>query len=242
VGTFGGSEDQTAILCAEPNHISQYAYCPVEFEKMLPLPPGCVFAVAASGVAAEKTDAAREEFNRAARLAASLAELWRQQTGRDDPHLAAALSSAPDAAERLNSLLKTVDTAELDRAALSARLEHFMLESGEIIPEAGDALVSGNLRAFGRLVNFSQQIAERLLGNQVPETIFLAAAARRNGAVAASAFGAGFGGSVWALVETGRADEFLTAWADEYCNEFPQHEQRASFFLTAAGPAAFRVC
>ena len=45
VGTFGGSEDHTAILCAEPDHISQYAYCPVEFEKMLPMPPGHVFAV-----------------------------------------------------------------------------------------------------------------------------------------------------------------------------------------------------
>jgi galactokinase len=242
VGTFGGSEDQTAILCAEPNHISQFAFCPVEFEKMLPVPPGYLFAIAASGVAAEKTGGAQEDFNRASRLAAALAELWRQHTGRDDPHLAAALSSAPDAAERLNSWLKTVDTAEFDRAALAARLEHFMLESGEIIPEAGDALVSGNLRAFGRLVNFSQQIAERLLGNQVPETIFLAAAARRQGAAAASAFGAGFGGSVWALVQTRRADEFLTAWADEYCTEFPQHEQQASFFLTAAGPAAFRVC
>ena len=103
VGTFGGSEDHTAILCAEPNYISQYAFCPVEFEKMVPVPPGYLFAVAASGVAAEKTGAAGEKYNAASRLASSLAELWRRETGRDDPHLAAALGSSPDAAERLKA-------------------------------------------------------------------------------------------------------------------------------------------
>ena len=40
-----------------------------------------------------------------------------------------------------------------------------------------------------------------LLGNQVPETIALARAALAHGAFAACSFGAGFGGSVWALVE-----------------------------------------
>ena len=109
VGTFGGSEDQTAILCAEPNHISQYAYCPVEFERLLPVPPGHVFAIGSSGVVAEKTGAAREPYNAASRLASALAELWRRETGRDEPHLAAALSSAPDAAERLKSLVKSAD-------------------------------------------------------------------------------------------------------------------------------------
>ena len=242
VGTFGGSEDHTAILCAEPEHISQYAYCPVEFEKMLPVPAGHVFAVGSSGIAAQKTGAAQEKYNTASRLASALAELWRRETGRDDPHLAASLGSRPDAAEQLQSLLRTADTGEFGRAALVARLEHFMIESGKIIPEAGDALAAGDLRAFGRLVDRSQQAAEQLLGNQVPETVFLAAAARRLGAAAASAFGAGFGGSVWALVEADRADGFLAAWADAYRTDFPQHAPLASFFLTAAGPAAFRVC
>ena len=69
VGTFGGSEDQTAMLAAEPGQISQFAYCPTEFEKAIPVPPGYVFAVAASGVAAEKTGAAMEKYNAASRLA-----------------------------------------------------------------------------------------------------------------------------------------------------------------------------
>ncbi len=242
VGTFGGSEDHTAILRAKPNHISQYAYCPVEFEQVIPVPNGYTFAVGVSGVVAEKTGAALEKYNRASRLASAVAELWRRATGRDDPHLAAALGCYPYAPEQLKKILQTVRHEEFEPAELLARLEHFMIESGEIIPKAGRALIEGDLRRFGRLVDRSQQAAERLLGNQVPETVYLAAAARENGAVAASAFGAGFGGSVWAMAEAAAADSFLTAWADAYRKRFPQNAESSTFFLTAAGPAAFRVC
>ena len=61
---------------------------------------------------------------------------------------------------------------------------------------------------FGKLVDESQVAAEELLGNQVPETISLAKHARALGAYAASAFGAGFGGSVWALVSRSEAEQF----------------------------------
>ena len=241
VGTFGGSEDHTAILCAEPGRIGQYGYCPVEFEKSIPVPPGYLFAVGVSGVKAEKTGAALEKYNAASRRASTLLDLWRRETGRDDPHLAAALGSSPDAAERLKQLAAASSENEFDSRALVARLEHFMLESGEIIPASGDALSAGDLRAFGRLVDRSQQAAEQLLGNQVPETVFLAASARRLGAAAASAFGAGFGGGVWALIKTDGAEDFLASWSDEYRREFPQHVELTRFFTTPAGPAAFRV-
>jgi len=106
----------------------------------------------------------------------------------------------------------------------------------------GQALAQGDLGRFGRLVDGSQRAAEQLLGNQIPQTIHLAAAARECGAAAASAFGAGFGGSVWAMVEQTYADSFLTAWADAYGRKFPQNAPASTFFLTAAGPAALRVC
>lgn len=67
VGTFGGSEDHTAILNGRPNQISQYAYCPVRFQRAIPLPPGYTFAVGSSGVVAEKTGAAMELYNTASR-------------------------------------------------------------------------------------------------------------------------------------------------------------------------------
>ena len=241
VGTNSGCEDHTAILCAVPHQISQYAYCPIEFEKIFPMPADHVFAVAASGIAAEKSGPARAKYNTAARLASTLAEIWRCGAGRDDAHLAAALGSMPDAIEQLHAMVNASNSSESIREALDARLDHFSMESGEIIPEAGAALAAGDLRTFGRWVDRSQQLAEQLLGNQVPETIYLAESARRLGAAAATSFGAGYGGSVWALIEELKAEEFVASWQAEYHADFPDRAADATFFLTPAGPAAFRV-
>jgi len=242
VGTQGGSEDHTAMLCAKPNQIVQYSYCPVRFERSIPIPSGYTFAVAVSGVVAEKTGTAMEKYNKASRLAWAVAELWRRQTGRDDPHMAAAVASSPDAAERIRTLIKTSRMDDFDPAALSARFEHFFLEQEQIVPQCGDALVRGDIATFGRLMDRSQHALDDLLGNQVPQTVYLAASARQHGAAAASAFGAGFGGSVWALVQTTRGRAFLAAWADAYQKKFPQEASAALFFSSDAGPAALQVC
>lgn len=242
VGTFGGSEDHTAILCCRPNQISQYAYCPVRFQRGIQLPDGYTFAVGASGVVAEKAGGARERFNRASLLSSALIELWRERTNNREQYLADAMASAPDALETLQSIVKTSKHHVYCADALLRRLEHFQLENNQIIPAAGDALDNGDLASFGKWVDRSQQGAERLLGNQIPETIYLAATARNLGAPAASAFGAGFGGSVWALIKSGDADTFLAAWADGYRRKFPRRDQTCSFFTTAAGPAALRLC
>jgi galactokinase len=79
------------------------------------------------------------------------------------------------------------------------------------------------------------------LGNQVPETVALARSARRLGAAAASAFGAGFGGAVWALVRTAAADDFLERWGREYLAAFPDRGKQAQFFLTRPGPGMERL-
>jgi galactokinase len=242
VGTFGGSEDHTAILCAQPNAICQYAYCPVSFERTITIPAGYTFAIGTSGVVAEKTRAAQQKYNTASRLATALADLWRRESGRSDPHLAAVLASSPDALPRLRSLVATAVLPDFQPPALLARLEHFVTEDIGVIPAAGDALQRGDLVAFGTLVDRSQHGAEQLLGNQVPETIHLAATARQQGAAAASAFGAGFGGSVWALTEVADAESFLGRWSAAYRQKFPQHAPSSAFFTTAAGPAAFQVC
>jgi len=239
VGTFGGSEDHTALLCSRPGELGRFSYCPVRLVGRIPLPTGYTLAIATSGVAAEKTGAARERYNTASRLAGRLVELWRQATGDDDPHLAAVLADSPNAAARLRAIVE--GTRGPDSAALLRRLEHFIVENQQVIPAAATALAKSNLAEFGRLVDRSQQAAEQLLGNQIPETICLAAMARTHGAVAASAFGAGFGGSVWALVGESRLDAFLAAWADAYHERFPQHAT-AVFFATGAAPPALQVC
>jgi galactokinase len=241
VGTFGGSEDHTAICCCRPGRFHVYSFCPVKAEQTIELPPGYIMAIAASGVLAEKTGEAMAKYNRASRLVSALLELWQAQTSRNDRCLADAVHSEPDAAGRLRRIIAEHPHACFDSAALLRRLEQFLGENERIVPAASRALAQRQMDVFGRLVDDSQYMAEQLLENQVPHTIYLARSARQCGADAASSFGAGFGGSVWAMVRAGAAEDFLAAWARGYRNEFPAAAERSSFFLTAAGPALIEL-
>ena len=58
VGTFGGSEDHTAILTSQPRHLKQYSFCPVRLERAVQLPADCSFVIGVSGVVASKTGSA----------------------------------------------------------------------------------------------------------------------------------------------------------------------------------------
>lgn len=233
VGTQGGSQDHTAILCARAGALVQYAFAPIRFEGAIPLPDDLRFVVAASGVTAEKTGSALALYNRAAAAAAAALEMWRASTGSMAPTLAAALADAPNGMERLRELLR-------DRGDLLRRVEQFDREAA-LVRAAGDALARGDLDRLGRLVDESQAGAERLLGNQVPETVALARGARELGAVAASAFGAGFGGSVYALVRSRDAEDFRDRWREDYLIRFPAHRERALFFVTLAARPAHRL-
>lgn len=240
VGTFGGSEDQTAILCSRSNTLVQYSFCPVRFERAIPLPGGCYFIIASSGVTAEKTGAALERYNRVSRRLTTGLEAWRRATGRADVSMGAAIDSSSDAQHRIREILKAVSDADFPSHSLLERLDQFVGESNEIIPAAGDALQHEDLTDFGRLVALSQQGAERALENQIPETIALVQQARELGAIAASAFGAGFGGSVWALIDSS-PQAFRDRWKAQYIQAFPGRTSRAEFFVTRAGPAAMRL-
>jgi galactokinase len=242
VGTFGGSEDHTAMVCSEAGRLGYFAFCPVRRLDSVPVPDGYAFVVATSGIAATKTGNALERYNRASLLVRAIVAVWQGRTGRADATLAAVLASAPDAGDLLEGLLRQRDPALPAPADLQRRLRHFRLENEMIVPEAVRALAAGELAAFGRLVDESQHGAERLLGNQVPETVALARLARRRGAVAASAFGAGFGGSVWALVPAAQADSFAAEWRNAYEAEASRSAFEASvFFVTAAGPPVTRI-
>lgn len=232
VGTFGGSEDHTAILCARAGTLMQYAFCPVRLERSVPFPKDHVLAVATSGVAAEKTGAARDRYNRLSTMVREILDRWQSATGVRYPSLAYAIAASPDAADRIRGLL---------RAQGLARFEHFLLESNELIPRAADALAQGDLRKLGTIVDQSQQAAEELLGNQIPEMSFLARSARELGAVAASAFGAGFGGSVWALVAEADAGVFQARWVEAYASRFPVAAKKSEVLVTRAGPGVVEV-
>ena len=235
VGTFGGSEDHTAILCARPGQLVQYSFCPVRFERALPLPADHELVIAYSGVTAEKIGAAREHYNRLSQATRELAAQWRAATGRSDATLGDVVASAPEASERILSMVRDA------KSELHDRLSQFIVETTELIPRAGDALQRGDLAELGRIVDRSQAGAERQLRNQIDETIWLVNEARTSGAVAASAFGAGFGGAVWALMRAANADAFRAAWAAGYVAKFPAVADHAAFFVTRAGHAATRL-
>lgn len=237
VGTLGGSQDHTAILCCRPGHLSQYSFSPVRYEDSIPVPDDIVFAIAVSGVSADKTGSALEKYNRVSLMASEVLSIWRSATGRDDPTLMAATTSSADAPQAIRDKLVASGGITFSVDALLKRYEQFLRESTEIIPGVAGALVSGDMERVGELVDRSQDGAERMLGNQIPETIALAKSARGLGAIAASAFGAGFGGSVWALVKRPGAETFVSKWSEEYSSMFPDSATKAEFFLTCAGPS-----
>ena len=149
VGTFGGSQDHTAILTSEAGHLKQYSFCPVRFERVVPLPKDCAFVIGVSGVVADKTGSAKASYNRASLGVRAILDIWRKASGLTPVSLAAAAASSPDAPERIRVALRESPSPNADW--LLRRFDQFFLESETVIPQAGDALARGNLKAFGNL-------------------------------------------------------------------------------------------
>ncbi len=237
VGTLGGSEDHTAILCCREGALSRYAFCPVRPEGSVALPPGWIFVIAVSGIASDKTGAAQDAYNRASLAARAVLDLWNEATGHSAPSLGAAVGHSPDASDRIRDVLRYRRHPDFSPQRLRDRFDQFVEESEDIVPAAAEAFARADAAALGRRVDRSQELAERLLGNQIPETITLAHSARNLGAFAASAFGGGFGGSVWALVPASGAEDFRRAWEANYRGRFPSAAAASEFLLSGAGPA-----
>ena len=198
VGTFGGSEDHTAILCGKSGALVAYTYCPVQYVHSMPMDERYAFAIASSGVVAEKTGAALESYNRVSLLVRAIVELWQISTGNNEASLAAILASSPQAPNELRSILESTPHAIFSRHELLQRLDHFEGENYAIQGQLPAKLDSQSAKAFGKLAVQSHRAADILLKNQTPETNRLVEYAVELGAYGASAFGAGFGGSVWA--------------------------------------------
>ena len=236
VGTFGGSQDHAAILLSEPSRLALLDFAPVRKAAAVPFPQALALVIGVSGVVAEKTGAARQSYNRISRVTQRMLQHWNLATARRDSTLMAAVASRPDAHLALREIFEAADDAEFDHAVMLARLEQVVMETTVLIPDAADALRRGDLETLGATVDISQMLAERMLGNQVPETMALAHLARELGAVAASAFGAGFGGSVYAVVSEDDTREFMARWSERYFVQFPTRRESALFFETRLGP------
>lgn len=234
VGTFGGSEDHTAILNGKTGMLSLYQYAPTVHKADLSWPTDHVFAVCFSGVRAEKTREALERYNLASRRAREAAAACGRAWGEDLPHLAAALDRAEARYGRwARPAISCALAAAPWRLRLAGRVRQFVLEDRRFLPEAERALCRRDMARFGAMISLSHAASRRYLWNIVPQVDFLQRSAVRLGALGASGFGAGFGGSVLAVVAADRAAEFLQRWRASYEESHPAESTEASFFAVA---------
>ncbi|MEI7837417.1 MAG: galactokinase family protein, partial [Planctomycetota bacterium] len=145
VGTFGGSEDHTAMLCGRAGMLCQYSFCPTRFERAVPLPAGYALAVGVSGVVARKTGAAKDAYNRASLLAREVFRVYKAASGDGSPSLGVALGGGDDVPDRVRTALRAARGAAYSSEELLTRFEQFYRESSLVIPAAGDCLAAGDL-------------------------------------------------------------------------------------------------
>ena len=242
VGVRGGAQDPIAIICGEAGAMSQFSYLPARLERRVPWPAEYVLAIGVSGVHAIKTGNAQRQYNQAAEAMRALVRRWNAETGRHDETVADALSSGPDAADWLNRVARAKSSAtEIGAEYLVPRLDQFREEVEVIVPGVGDALRDRDWRSLGGLVERSHALATSALGNQVPETGSLVRTARERGAIAASAFGAGFGGAVWAMVREESSSKFVKEWRGDYEAAFPHRAAAAQWIVTRPAEPAREV-
>lgn len=226
VGTKGGSQDHVAIICSEKGKLNCFSYVPTALTDRIPFPEDLVFVVGVSGVPANKTGKAKGKYNRLSEMVSEFVEQWPgdEQTLRE-------IIEGPgiDEAERFLAT-RTFSFSSQD---MIDRIRHFYAENFGLIGEVLRLMKAGDFEHIGGLLDISQRNAERYLYNQTPETIFLQRSARQIGCFASSAFGAGFGGSVYALIEKDAADEFIKEWKGLYAKEFPNVMKNSEFFVTS---------
>ncbi len=224
VGTFGGSQDHAAIVLGKLDQLSAFSFSPLRHDADFPFPNTHSFVIASSGVAAEKTGAARESYNRVSQMVSEI-------TATVGIGLTLSRMFEEFGVDDVLSKIRRMRSKFMTRELLD-RVEQFRIENFEIIPAVSDLLAQGRIDEIGDAIDLSQENAERFLGNQIGETAFLHRSAREIGAVAASAFGAGFGGSVYAVMKKSDADGFMAEWERVYKNRFPQHARASEFFTT----------
>ena len=211
VGTHGGSEDHAAIVEGRAGMVSAFGFVPPRAIDVAPMPAEWRFVIAPSDVRASKTGAALSKYNQLSAGAGALLALWKTNHGGAAVSLAEALASERGAAEQLREYARRSSVPGWTPEDLERRLDHFIGEDARILP-ALDAFRHADTDALAGLARKSQADAERLLGNQIDETIALAKRAREHGAFAATSFGAGFGGSVWALAPADTAEQVARRW------------------------------
>lgn len=234
VGTAGGSQDHLAILCCRKDQLTQARFLPAAVELELPFPADWTFVIGSCGIAAPKGGSVQGHYNALAAETTAILDAWNRAHSDHAVSLLDVLSTHPGAEAELRLLLG----GGHDAVQWLRRLAQFRCESMELVPTAVDAIRRHDAGALGLAIDRSHELAVTVLANQVDETRHLAEGARSLGAIAASAFGAGFGGSVYAIVPRDAAADFTIAWAADYRERFPVAAARAEFNRSAPANGA----
>jgi galactokinase len=176
VGTRGGGMDHAACLGSRAGCASLIGFAPVSL-RHVPIPVDWAFLAAHSMTTAEKSGAAREDYNvRRAAGHTALGRLglrsYREALEREDPESLAA--GLPEGPER-DSFLHTVSEALRVHGAAAA-------------------LESADAAEFAALLDASHASLRDRLKVSTPALDALVEAARESGALGARLTGAGFGG------------------------------------------------
>jgi len=238
VGTFGGSEDHAAILNGRAGHVSLFSFSPPELLAEVPWPDDWRMVVAFSGVRAEKTREALEKYNMASRRARDAVAVFNRLCGCSHPTLREVVDHEPKpGGERWLSELDRAAAAAGDMApSLADRVRQFILEDRVHVPGAIAALKGRDLGRFGQLLSDSHRASRKDLWNIVPEIDWLMESACELGAAGASGFGAGFGGSAFAVTTADRAGALLRSWRGRYRATFPDRAAESDFFIAQPSP------
>ena len=235
VGTFGGSEDHAAILNGRDGHVSLFSFSPPELLREVRWPSDWRMVVAFSGVRAQKTREALEKYNMASRRARDAVTVFNRLNGTSHPTLREVVDHQPK--PHGDDWMAALDRAGKGLSPnLADRVRQFVLEDRTHVPGAIEALEARDLARFGELLSESHRASRRDLWNIVPEVDSLMESACELGAAGASGFGAGFGGSIFAVTTDARAEALRDAWGERYRQKFPQFAQEADFFIAQPSP------
>jgi len=234
VGVETGGMDQQVIALATAGHALRIDFLPLA-TRQVAIPEGLGFVVAASGEEAPKGTAARDAYNERVVATRAAAVLLAHQLGfeiESDPPLLANVADvdvvdvlvdelpekapARDAARTAGvdvARLTTLTNAEFDPALkLSIRraARHVLSEAARV-DAAERALLAGDLKAFGALLNESHGSLRDDMRCSTPALDRVCAAMRKAGAFGARLTGAGFGGYALAAVPAGKEDAVIAA-------------------------------
>ena len=211
VGTHGGSEDHAAIVTRSSGQLDGVSLRANAAPPRRARPASWRFVLSPCGVAARKTGAEMHKYNRLSEGARVLLDSWNASEA-PAPSLGSAIA-AEGSVTRFRELIAAARIAGWTPEALERRLDHFIREDARI--ELRWMLSGRRPGPSGAAVRQVPDRCRDVVGKPDPGNHRVGAVSPELGAFASCSFGAGFGGSVWALVERAKADQFARRWHAE---------------------------